>query len=133
MGLETLVLEASVQGFAFLDRLVAEWESDRNRFDRLGECFIGAYTGERLVAIGGLSSDPYIEASDFGRLRHLYVLSAYRGCGIGSDMVQHLLRHANGIFRAVRLCTDNEQAARFYARYGFRAITDPTATHVRAV
>jgi GNAT superfamily N-acetyltransferase len=147
IGLETLMLEASAQGFAFLDRLAAEWESGRNQFDRPGECLIGAYVGEHLVGVcglsrdpyietgdvGGLSRDPYIEAGDVGRLRHLYMLSAYRGCGIGSGMVEHLLRHATGAFRAVRLRTDNERAARFYTRHGFRAIADPTATHIRAV
>jgi GNAT superfamily N-acetyltransferase len=132
-GLDLLRLEAATEGLRFLERLVADWDNGGNRFDRPGERFAGAFIGEYLVAVGGLGHDPYIEAATTGRLRHLYVLSAYRRCGVGSALVADLLRHAGGVFTLVRLRTDREQAARFYARLGFHAVADPTASHSRPV
>ncbi len=83
--------------------------------------------------MGGLSRDPYVDAGDVGRLRHLYVLNAYRRRGVASALVDDLLGQARGVFTKVRLRTESEQAARFYSRLGFRSIIDPTASHFRPV
>jgi hypothetical protein len=79
-GLEPLRTEVMAQGLRFLERLLAEWENG-SRFDQRGERFAGGFTDDVLAAVGGLSRDPYVDARDVGRLRHLYVLNAYRRRG----------------------------------------------------
>ena len=58
-----LAREARASGHVFLDRLIADWHSGANRFDKPGECLLGLFDGDRLVAIGGLNRDPYLRAS----------------------------------------------------------------------
>ncbi|WP_219929708.1 hypothetical protein [Teichococcus aestuarii] len=44
-----------------------------------------------------------------------------------------LLGLAEGRFHTLRLRTETEAAAAFYARHGFRAVTAADATHARAL
>ena len=129
-GIEKLRAEASEEGFRFLDRLVSEWQSGRNRFAEPGEMFLGTFRADDLIAVGGLNHDPYKAGPGTGRLRHLYVSSANRGCGVGHAIVRHLLDHAKSVFRLVRLRTQTREAAAFYVTLGFIPVQDETATHL---
>ncbi len=125
-----LSLEARASNHTFLDRLISDWHSGANRFDKPGECFLGVYDGETLIACGGLNRDPYI-ADDpaIGRLRHLYVAEAYRGRGVARHLVDGLIARATA-FRRIRLRTTSEAVA-LYERLGFRPVVEPHATHAR--
>lgn len=129
---EILVLEAEAvaEGFRFLTRLVADWASGSNRFNQPGECLLGAFRDGQLIAIGGLSYDPYV-GPDIGRLRRVYVARAARGQNVGKALVQQLLAYAAQRFRVVRLSTDTPEGAAFYLRCGFQPIQDDFATHVK--
>jgi GNAT superfamily N-acetyltransferase len=116
------------EGFRFLTRLISEWQSGANRFDAPGECLMAAYLNERLVGIGGLSVDPYAEAS-VGRLRRVYVVPSSRGQNVGQRLVSELLVHAALHFRSVRLNTDTVEGSAFYLRCGFVRVEDGDATH----
>ncbi|MEW7858907.1 Acetyltransferase (GNAT) domain-containing protein [Pseudomonas sp. NFIX51] len=131
---EILVLEAEAvtEGFRFLTRLVAEWQNGSNRFDQPGECLLGAFRDGQLIAIGGLSYDPYA-GPDIGRLRRVYVVRAARGQNVGKALVQQLLAYAAQRFRVVRLSTDTPEGAAFYLRCGFQPIQDDFATHVKSL
>ncbi|RMO90018.1 Acetyltransferase [Pseudomonas syringae pv. philadelphi] len=122
--------EAAAEGFRFLSRLVDEWESGKNRFDAKGECLMAAFLNGCLVGIGGLSRDPFAEG-EVGRLRRLYVASAFRGQAIGKALVNHLVKHAAEQFRVVRLLTDTSSGAEFYLRCGFQLTNDKHATHIK--
>lgn len=126
--IRTLEAQAIVEGFRFLTRLISEWEDGTNRYDRPGECLLGVFCGGTLIAIGGLSRDPYA-APGIGRLRRVYVAPAGRGCNIGKALVQELLEYASVHFQSIRLSTDTPEAAGFYLRCGFRPVADDTATH----
>jgi len=66
-----------------------------------------------------------------GRVRHLYVLSAYRRLGIGEQLVEEIIGAARGWFDRLRLRTGNPKAARLYERMGFRPSADVAhCTHV---
>jgi GNAT superfamily N-acetyltransferase len=119
--LAELVAESEAAGFRFLRRLVDEWASGRNRFDRAGEVFFAAISGTRVIGVCGLNSDPYAGAAGVGRVRRLYVLAAFRRQGIGRQLVQAVVAAAQGRFRVLRLRTENESAGRFYEALGFRA------------
>ncbi|QLG96412.1 GNAT family N-acetyltransferase [Pseudomonas yamanorum] len=127
-----LEADAVAEGFRFLTRLIAEWQSGANRFDRPGECLLGVFDGGQLVAVGGLSYDPYAEP-DVGRLRRLYVARASRGRNIGKALVGQLLEHASRQFRVVRLSTDTPEGSAFYLRCGFERVQDEHATHARSL
>ncbi|WIE47488.1 GNAT family N-acetyltransferase [Pseudomonas sp. GM17] len=131
---QVLVLEAEAvaDGFRFLTRLVAEWENGSNRFDQPGECLLGAFRSGQLIAIGGLTRDPYA-GPDIGRLRRVYVARAARGRNLGKALVQRLLEHAAQRFCVVRLSTDTPQGAAFYLRCGFQQIQDDFATHAKSL
>ncbi|WP_204124334.1 MULTISPECIES: GNAT family N-acetyltransferase [Pseudomonas] len=131
---EILILEAEAvtEGFRFLTRLVADWKNGSNRFDQPGECLLGAFRNGQLMAIGGLSYDPYA-GSDIGRLRRVYVARASRGQNVGKALVERLLEYAAQRFRVVRLSTDTPEGSAFYLRCGFQQIHDDFATHVKSL
>jgi GNAT superfamily N-acetyltransferase len=122
---------AASEGVNFMTRLLAEWRSGVNRFDKPGEWLLGAFEDGRMVGLGGLTIDPYLPAGDVGRLRRLYVAPSVRRRGIGAALVDALLQHASGRFRLVRLTTDTQAAADFYLRCGFSQVDDNSATHVK--
>ncbi len=129
-GLDALARDARREGFTFLDRLVSDWHTGTNRFDRQSEILLGAFMAEKLVAVGGLNIDPYANDGRCGRLRHVYVSLDCRGRNVGRNLVGALVRGAGKSFDHVRLRTDTAGAATFYCALGFLPLTDQDATHV---
>ncbi len=105
-------------------RLVEEWGNGANRFDRPGEALFGARDAGRLVGVCGLNVDPYASHERTGRVRHLYVLSAFRRRGVGQQLVLRVIQAAHGRFDELRLRTDNPVAARLYETLGFKPCDD---------
>src|SRR5438876_6602699 len=73
-GLDGLLAESEQAGIRFVRRLVEEWSSGANRFDRPGEALFGARVGGQWVGVCGVNVDPYAAEERVGRVRHLYVL-----------------------------------------------------------
>jgi GNAT superfamily N-acetyltransferase len=128
-----LLVEAEQQGFEFMRRLVEEWASGANKFDRQGECLLGAFSDGQLLGVSGLNRDPYANTDGVGRLRHLYVLASARRDGVGSLLVHRILQEAQRSFRIIRLRTTTAAAAAFYLRLGFTSIDEKTASHVMII
>ena len=122
--------EATSQGFDFLERLRDEWKSGSNRFDRPGELLLGAFADEELIAVGGLNRDPFLHDPSIGRLRRIFVCTAWRGQGVGAKLVELLISQAHSHFRQVRLRAATPASARIYERLGFRRVENDTATHL---
>ncbi len=129
-GLDALLAESEQAGSLIVRRLVHEWASGANRFDRPGESLFAARIEGRLVGVCGLNIDPYSPELRLGRVRHLYVLSAYRRRGIGRQLVAEVIAAARGRFDHLRLSTGNPVAARFYEGLGFRVAEAAHCTHV---
>ncbi len=53
--IENLAALANQEGYAFIQRLIDEFQSGKNRFDQTGECLLLAYDGDKLVGCGGLN------------------------------------------------------------------------------
>jgi GNAT superfamily N-acetyltransferase len=119
-----LVVESEREGFAFVRRLVDEWESGGNRFDRAGEGLFAAVADGRVVGVCGLNVDPYLAGGRVGRVRHLYVAAGFRRRGIGTALVRAVIMEARGTFDRLRLRTASEPAVRFYESLGFRRTDD---------
>ena len=128
--LTALLAESEQQGFRFVRRLVEEWESGANRFDRPGEALFVARVGNDVVGVCGLNVDPYADDPKIGRVRHLYVLVPHRRSGVGEQLVADVLEAARGRFERLHLRTTNAIAARLYERLGFRRTAARDHTHV---
>jgi GNAT superfamily N-acetyltransferase len=130
-ALATLIAESEASGLRFVRRLVDDWATAANRFDRPGEALFVARDGSAIVGVGGLNVDPYTADAAVGRVRHLYVLSAHRRRGIGERLVATIVDAARGRFHTLRLSTSNPEAAQLYERLGFRVrVGDAACTHV---
>jgi GNAT superfamily N-acetyltransferase len=129
-GIERLQQEASDGGYDFIETLVEDWASGTNRFDAPGETLCGCLDQGLLVAVGGLNCDPFAGRPDMGRIRRVYVRSAWRNRGIGGALVVALVDHARTHFSCVRLRAENAPAARLYESMGFVPIESPDASHI---
>src|SRR5258708_21036453 len=97
-GVELLQSEAQDEGYDFIETLVKDWASGANRFDAPGEVLCGHLDQGLLVAVGGLNCDPFAGRPDMGRIRRIYVRSAWRDRGIGRALVAALVDHARTHF-----------------------------------
>lgn len=120
---------AQAEGFRFISRLISEWHSGVQRFDAPGACLLAAYLDGKLVALGGLTADPYAHEANTGRIRRLYVMPTARGLQIGQTLLQRLLAHAGPHFSLLRVLTDTAAGDAFYLRCGFQRIADAHASH----
>jgi GNAT superfamily N-acetyltransferase len=129
-GLGELRTEARDGGYDFVETLINEWTGGANRFDAPGEILYGHLDNGLLVAVGGLNIDPFDGQPDTGRIRRVFVRSAWHNKGIGRALVSALVEHAGKNFRCVRLRAENEAAAHLYESMGFVPIDNPAATHI---
>lgn len=127
--LQALITESERQGFRFVRRLVEEWSSGANRFDRPGEVLFVARSGGDVVGVCGLNVDPHADDPKVGRVRHLYVLVPHRRAGIGEQLVADIVEAARGRFERLNLRTTNAAAARLYERLGFHRTAARDSTH----
>nr|WP_318280836.1 GNAT family N-acetyltransferase [Paenibacillus bovis] len=78
---------------------------------------------DEVIGIGGLNIDPYLNLSDVGRVRHLYVLRKNRGTGAGKKLLNAIIDEARENFRTIRLSsTDNPAAVNLYIVCGFSKV-----------
>lgn len=131
-SLTDLAAESEREGFRFVRRLIDEYESGVNRFDRPGEALFLCRQGSAIVALGGLNCDPYSGQNDAGRVRRFYVAAGMRRRGVGSLLLQTIISEAKHRFTLLTLRTDTAAAASFYEAHGFTPTREfPDTTHVR--
>ena len=125
-----LLDESLTEGYGFVQTLWDDYESRKNRFDAGGAILLGAFDDGHLVGVGGVQSDPYLKRADVGRIRHVYVLHAYRRRRVGKRLLEALIEYAHGHFSLLTLRTQTETAAAFYEAIGFdNQPIFPEATH----
>ncbi|MBE9011797.1 GNAT family N-acetyltransferase [Pseudanabaenaceae cyanobacterium LEGE 13415] len=132
-SLNHLVEESLSQGFRFVERLVREYDSGLNCFDQLGEVLFTASGNGAVIGIGGLNRDSYFNDSKVGRLRHLYVQSAWRRRRVGSLLVTRLIHEASQHYQLLTLRTGTSAADEFYQKLGFKTYPswDHTTHHLQ--
>jgi GNAT superfamily N-acetyltransferase len=118
-SLADLITESERAGLQFVRRLVEEWVNGANRFDHPGEALFAVWVDGQLVGVCGLNVNPYAAQERIGRVRHLYVLSAFRRLGVGRHLVTQVIETARGRFDILRLRTMNPAAAQFYEASAF--------------
>ena len=132
-ALHELAALADAEGFRFVRRFLDDVALERVALDAPCEFFPALVEGEQLLAIGGVTPDPYIDDASIGRLRHVYVRPDVRGKRIGRALVRHLEVRAARCYASVRLRTDTPAAARFYERLGYDPVDSKSATHQRSI
>jgi ribosomal protein S18 acetylase RimI-like enzyme len=124
-----LVIPSLEEGFRFVQRLRDEYESGVNRFDQPGEALLLARDVQTVMAVIGLNLDPQGQPGVM-RVRRFYVLPEHRNRGLGQRMLLEVIELARAAkVKSLELRADNSQAARFYERHGFHALTSSNPTH----
>lgn len=124
------LLEPSLEeGFGLVHRTLSDWAAGANRFDRAGEALFLAECDSAMVGMCGLNIDPFTDEPGLGRIRHLYVLPAYRRLQVGRRLVAACIVAGRGVFDRLRLRTFDAGAARFYESIGFFRVEEEFATH----
>ncbi len=130
VDLAALRAESQAEGFRLIAKAVNAYPQGLNRFGQTGAFDVH----NRLLAIGGLSPDPDTQHPHIGRLRHRYVLAAYRQQGIASSLLTALTQAACPYFDTLVLSPQNiEASARLYARHGFPMVTASTHHHQKSL
>ncbi len=115
--------EARAEGHLHVDRLVEDFASGKNCFDAPGEALFVAAVHERPVGVGGVNQDPYDSGGPAARVRRMYVLPEARRSGVASAILLRIEAHARLRFERLNLFTASAEAALFYQRLGFVAVT----------
>ncbi|MBF9033599.1 GNAT family N-acetyltransferase [Rhodobacterales bacterium HKCCE2091] len=126
-GFAALAAQAEAEGFAHMRRLAVDWASGVLRFDGSGEVLLSAWSGGRLVGIGGLTRDP--DVSGALRMRRFHVLPGLRGQGIGTALALRLMADASA---PLTVNPGNPAAARFWESLGFERHGDGPPSHRHA-
>ncbi|MEH7305119.1 GNAT family N-acetyltransferase [Neobacillus drentensis] len=126
-----ILKESKEDGFHFIDRLVNDYQSGTNTFQKRGEGLYGVFNEKGLlIAIGGINIDPYSHEPEIGRLRRFYVLKEYRRKGVGRFLINKILFDARRMFKEVVLHTNTNDADLFYTSLGFsKSSRNPNSTH----
>lgn len=117
--LRPLIEPSLAEGYHFVQKLWDEYDSGKVTFMGEGETLLGGYIGVKLVAIGGIHADPYLNQPHIGRIRHVYVLPEHRRTGIGKQLVLALIESASATFTTVTLRTPTNHGQAFYKAIGF--------------
>jgi GNAT superfamily N-acetyltransferase len=91
-GFDALREEARAEGYLFVERLAADWEVRRMRFDGNGEALLAAHATGVLAGIGGLTIEPVVPGAL--RMRRFYVRLLFRRAGVGRTLATALLERA---------------------------------------
>ena len=120
--------EADRDGVRNMGLLIDEWESGAEHFDAPGEALFGAFDGNALIGVGGVTIESDADAM---RMRRLYVLHDWRKRGAGRALAQVMI--ANGLESADFLTCNaraTPAAAKFWEAMGFAPVDAPGWTHV---
>ncbi|QJX07183.1 MULTISPECIES: GNAT family N-acetyltransferase [Rhizobium] len=123
--------EARQEGYLHITRLIDEWSTGDNRFQRDGERLLGAYVDDALAGIGSMTVETAM--SGVLRMRRFYVRPATRGRGIGRILALALLDHARSFCTVVTVHAGNDGAAKFWESLGFQPHGRDGYTHLLAL
>jgi GNAT superfamily N-acetyltransferase len=127
-GIQRLRDEADRANVRNMGMLIDEWETGAERFDEPGEALFGAFDGDALIGVGGVTIE---HGADAMRMRRLYVLADWRKRGAGRALAQLMM--AKGLESADFLTCNaraTPAAAKFWEAMGFAPVTAPGWTHI---
>jgi len=113
-----LLDESKKEGFNLINRLINDFKSGKNKFNKKGERLVVCEVDEKIVGICGLNIDPI--NSKRGRIRRLYVLPQYRNKGVGRKLVKELIDYSKKHFKSVSVNIGKLNISEFYEDLGFK-------------
>ena len=131
--IDALARESLQEGFQFGVRWRDAVRATATAPDDAHAFFLGVFDGDALVAVGGVTRDPYVNEPGLGRVRHVYVAASERRRGFGRRLLGALEARARLGYSSLRLRTDTQRAAAFYEALGYSRIEDADATHRRTL
>ncbi len=120
--LNMLIELSEREGFQFLKKLRYDFETGENRFDQYGEGLFAVYKDQNLIAVGGVSQDPFDQTGKMGRLRRFYIHPDCRQKTVGAYLLKYIKQYAQTYFKQLCLYTDTKNAANFYQRMGYESV-----------
>ncbi|MCH7343503.1 GNAT family N-acetyltransferase [Pelomonas sp. CA6] len=128
-----LLAAAEAEGRRMVRRLLDEWRSAANRYDRPGESLWAWMDAQgQVVAVGGLNQEPAPGRRGTARMRRFYVHPQWRGRGLARRLVGAVLASAQGHFDRLHVNCESAESATFWSRCGFAAVEgDARYTHCR--
>ena len=120
------------EGFRFVERLIADFASNENRFDQSGEALFAVFDQQECVGIGGVSLDP-AGIARIGRVRRVYVAPSYRGRGVGRLLMTQIEAWSRDHFSSLQLFTDTDEASDFYEALGYEPLGEDKVSHVKTL
>ena len=102
---DALAAESLEEGFHFGTRWRDAVHAASTTADHTRLFFLGVFDDATLVALGGVTPDPYDEEPGLGRVRHVYVAAHARRRGIGRRLLESLEGHSRVAYCALRLRT----------------------------
>lgn len=129
--LNHLVEESINEGYRHLKRLVDDFETGVNTFNKQGEALFVAVKDGQIAGVCGLNQDPFSISLNVGRVRRMYVSPAVRRSGVGRMLVNSVIAEARKNYMALVLRTDNPVADFFYRSCGFSvSLHEDHHTHI---
>lgn len=126
--ISTITQAANAERYDIVNRLVTDYDSGENKFDKEGEKLVGFLLDDKVVALCGLNIEP--TNGRYGRIRRLYVLPEYRNQGIGTQLVRYLIAYAGHNFKGVVVNIGKLSIDNFYKLMGFRSVINSSFTHI---
>jgi len=117
--LAPLLADSHRENSRIVQRLIEDWQSGKNRFDKDGEALFIAVDDGCIVGVCGVNVDPFAGNPRIGRVRRLYVMASERRKGIGSSLVRRVMEEARKRFTRLHVRTNTETADGFYRALGF--------------
>jgi GNAT superfamily N-acetyltransferase len=126
-----ILLQSESEGYGMVKRLVDDFSSGVNRFDKPGEALFVFLSGNMVQAVGGLNREEDSRLGNAGRIRRLYVMPEMRRRGIARSIVDEISTVAVGNFQVLVVNVGPADAHGFYEHLGFQKVDHPGITHFK--
>ena len=116
--IKELQKESKKEGYNIVNKLINDFKSGKNKFNKKREALIVCELDHKIVGICGLNIDPI--NSKRGRVRRLYVLPQYRNKGIGRKLVKEIINYSRKHFKSISTNIGKLTISKFYEELGFK-------------
>ena len=125
------VLRSSRQeGHGMVARVLSDFRSGANRFDRPGELLLVCLDANSVAAVCGLNIEEEPCFGKAARIRRLYVRPSHRGEGLARSLIDAVVASATGQYDVLTVNVGTLPARDFYEHLGFAGVDHPRITHV---
>jgi len=119
---------STAEGFRFIEGLASDSAGGAPTFEAPGAFGYAWYLGDKLVAVGGMTLDPYVSEKE-GRVRRVYVHPEHRGTGLGRRLLEAILEEGRATYTLFTLRAATPEAEALYLSLGFQPSSLPETTH----